>query len=123
MATFRKQRVQELVFACLSSELRSIGQPGLELVSIQAVKMSQDLRGARVFWSALPLGAINGCITEAEQRDIELQLEAIKGQLRYRLGKELHLRYTPEIYFQFDPTPAAAEKMDLLLDRVSGDKR
>jgi ribosome-binding factor A len=74
--------------------LRQLHDPRIGFTTVTAVKMSPDLRFARVYVSVYG---------DAEARKKTLQgLHAATGFIRKELGHQLKLRYTPEIVFEYD---------------------
>ena len=104
----RLERVSQLIRDEISSILRrDIHDPLIGFVTITDVRVSPDLRHARVFFSVLG--------SDEQVRD------SIKGLLRARkhinalLGDRLALRYIPKLQFQYDETAARAQRMEQLL--------
>jgi ribosome-binding factor A len=79
------------------------------LNSITGVEVSPDLHLARVFVSGL---------LEAEAREKVRELQNAKGKVRRFLGQRIRLRYTPELDFRYDETPARAGRIEDLLHEV-----
>jgi len=104
----RPERIAELVLRELSMMLlRDLKDPRLRGVTITWVKVSDDLRHARVFFSHL----------EGERRApaVVAGFESAGGFIRRRIGQALGLRYTPELAYEFDPAPERAARIDALL--------
>lgn len=104
----RPERVAEMVLRELAVMLmRDLRDPRLKGISITRVKMTDDLRHGRVFFSHL----------EGRTR----ASEAIKGFaraagfIRHQIGDALGLRYTPDFVFEFDPGPESAARVEQLL--------
>lgn len=90
--------------------LHKIQDPALGLLTITSVKVSPDLRNAKVYVS----------IYQKEKRDELLQKVNdikgfIKGQLAHRLR---NLRFIPELSFYIDDTLDYVEKMDGLFKEI-----
>jgi ribosome-binding factor A len=107
---YRRLRVQDLIREEISSIIqRDIKDPGIGLVTILEVKMSEDLRLAKIFCS------IYGD-DEAKENTVKA-LKRSKGYIRFLLGKRIKLRYTPEITFVLDRTYETAAKIDEILNK------
>ncbi len=107
----RAERVAELVHAELSRLLREeVRDPGLAAVSVTAVRLSPDLRHARVYY--VPLGG------EGDVEAIQAGLERGKGFFRSRIAKSLQLRYTPDLRFYVDEHLEQAVAMTSLLSKL-----
>ncbi|NLY19599.1 MAG: 30S ribosome-binding factor RbfA [Clostridiaceae bacterium] len=73
----------------------SIKDPRIpELVSVTAVRVTKDLRYARVYISVFG--------SEKEKRDAMAALKSASGFVRREIGQRVQLRYTPEITFSLD---------------------
>jgi len=104
----RPGRIAELVLRELSVMLlRDLKDPRLRGVTITWVKVSDDLRHARVFFSHLD-GARHADAVIAG-------FESAGGFIRRQIGQALGLRYTPELVYEFDPAPERAARIDTLL--------
>ena len=104
----RAERVGRQVAQELSQLLLTeIRDPALANLSITRVRMSSDLRLARVYYSQMG---------DDEAREKAAQgMERAKGFLRHTIGAHLKLRYTPELHFYYDPSLAEAQRIDELL--------
>jgi ribosome-binding factor A len=87
-------QVREEIMAIIQRELKD---PRIGLVSITGVRMSPDLRSARVRVSVLG---------DADQKKETLRgLYSARGLIRHALGKRLqNLKFSPEIRFEIDPS-------------------
>ncbi len=106
----RQLRVGEEIRHCLAGLLArgDLRDPALRSMSITVseVRVTPDLRNATVFVMPLGGGAVDAAI-EA--------LGRASPFLRSRIGKELRLRYLPNLAFRRDPTFDAANRIDELL--------
>jgi ribosome-binding factor A len=104
----RPERVAEMVLRELSQMLvRDLRDPRLRGVSLTRVRMSDDLRHGRVFFSHL-----SGSAHAAESVK---GFRSAGGFIRRAIGRALGLRYTPEFEFEFDPGIENAARVDALL--------
>ncbi len=92
----RIERINEEVKKELSKLIKNdIKDPRIsEMVSITNVKVTNDLRYAKVYVS------IYG--TQQQQEDTIEGLESAGGYLRKEIGKKIRLRYIPELIFELD---------------------
>jgi len=96
----------------LVSELAMVA-PGL--VTFTRVKLSDDLRYARVYFSYLG---------KTEDRDtVTLYLEKERRHIRARIGESLRMRHIPEFDFRFDPSIEEAIRIEQLLNEIKGEGR
>lgn len=98
------EAIQELVAGLL---VREIKDPRIGLITITGVRVSPDLRHARVFFSSLG---------DDEQRQRSLRgLRSAAGFVRGQIARQLNLRVAPEVVFEFDPSLEEAERLARLL--------
>jgi len=91
----RTDRVGQLIREIISSILlEEAGDPRIHLVSITHVDVSEDLKHAKVFFSALG--------SEEKKEEAFKGLRSAQGFIQKKLGRKLRLRYTPEIAFKID---------------------
>lgn len=110
---FRRQRIGDQIKVELADLVRNeVRDPRVGFVTFTEVRMSPDLKYARVYVSILG---------EQEERDEALAaLVRAGGFLRGHIGKRLKLRHVPELRFVLDETLDHSERIDELLDE-SGD--
>lgn len=101
----------DLIKAELSRLLiRDVADPAIQRVTITGVKVSADLRFARVFFVRL---GEEGCTDETVGG-----LQRASGFLKRELGKNLKLRYVPEIEFSFDTSFDYGDRIERLLVEI-----
>lgn len=127
MKGHRLERIGDQVLQCLALAMRNLSDPRLQGVSLTGVKMSPDLKLARVYWSwfgVLPgaPGSEHGAepLTENHPKIRETQRAFVKaaGVLKHRLAEELELRYVPELHFHFDASLAKGQRIEALLEGI-----
>jgi ribosome-binding factor A len=94
-------------------ELLARGQlrdPRIGYITITGVKMSPDLRVAKVYWSMLG--------EPREREETQAGLEAAKGFVRREVTARVKLRVSPEVFFVFDQSVGEGDKIDRLLREV-----
>jgi ribosome-binding factor A len=106
--TRRTDRVADALQALVAELLlREIKDPRIGLVTITGVKVSPDLRHARVYFS---------CLGDDAQRAQSLKgLTSAAGFIRSQVARRLNLRVAPEINFEFDNSLEQAERLSRLL--------
>ena len=117
MATHsRPDRVGHLLQQKLAEVFaRGLKDPRIGLVTITGVKMSPDLREARVYWT------VHG---DSEQREHTAKgLDKARGFLRREIGAELKLRLTPDLHFTYDEAIDRGERIELLIRKVHEEER
>jgi ribosome-binding factor A len=107
----RMDRVEEACKEELSEILqRETKDPRVGFVTITRVKVTPDLRHAKVSVSVLG--------SEEEVESTLAGLESAKGYLRARLGRHLRLRYLPEIEFVRDRITEEALHLSEVMERT-----
>ena len=107
----RADRVGSEIQKVLSDLLfRKIKDPRLKMVLITGVKMTSDLRLARVYYT------VTG--READQDNIMTGLESASGYFKRSLAEQLSLRYIPALHFHHDDSFEYADHIDRLLKSV-----
>src|SRR5260370_68889 len=108
MVRTRSERVGGAVLRELSAVLvRDWRDRRLRGITLTAVKMDDDLRPGRVYFSHLE-GSVRASAAIAG-------FKSASGFIRREIGKSLGLRYTPELDFEFDPALERAARIDALL--------
>lgn len=107
----RTERVARVIKEELSQFLlQGFKDPRLGLITISEVKLSADMRYAKIF-----VAVHGGEDAEAETMKI---LQGAAGFLRGQLGRRLHLRLIPELNFTVDHSLDHAFKINKILKEV-----
>jgi ribosome-binding factor A len=109
----RMRRVNAAVREVLSEAVGELKDPRIGFVTVTGVETTTDLRQAVVFVSVL------GGERKREQ-SIE-GLQAAHGLLQARIARELRLKRTPQLTFQYDPTVERGVRMTQLIDELAPD--
>src|ERR671933_2383201 len=107
----RLRRVNEAVKEVLSESIGELKDPRIGFVTVTGVRTSADLRHARVFVSVL-----------GSERKRERSLEglaAAHGVLQARLARELRMKRTPQLAFEYDPSVERGVRMTQLIDELA----
>lgn len=105
----RATRVAHMLQHALSSMLvEGLRDPRIGLITVTEVRMSDDLRTARVYVSAF---GDEGARAKSMQG-----LRAAAGFLRRRITETLDLRFAPRLHFTDDDTLRKAERLESLLN-------
>jgi ribosome-binding factor A len=91
-----------------------IRDPRVKNVTIHSVKMTSDLQIAKVYYVC----------SEKDKETIkatESGLKAAAGFIRHELGKQLQIRYTPQVIFYYDDSIEYSIKMSSLLNKVKAE--
>jgi ribosome-binding factor A len=106
----RPERVAHLLQQRLAEVFaRGLKDPRLGLVTITGVKISPDLREARVYWT------VHG--DEQIRKETAKGLSAARGYLRHELTT-LGLRVLPDLHFAYDEAIDRGDRIEQLLREV-----
>ena len=107
----RANRVAELIMAEISDILlKQVRDPRIKLITITRVKLTDDLRLARVFF--VEMGK-DTCDPEVKKG-----LQKATGFMKRELGKRLQLRYVPDLLFTVDESFEYGSRIDRLLAEI-----
>ena len=101
---------QELKSEISTIITRELPHQRLGFLTITDVKVSPDLRYARVFVSVLGSGV--------DKAETLTTLNKEKSFIRQLIGRRFRLRHTPEITFIYDETVEHADHMMRLMDDI-----
>lgn len=111
--TERMRRVNESVRQVLAEALPELKDPRIGLVTITGVDTTPDLRHATVYVSVL--GSLR------KQKATLQGLEAAHGMLQGKLARELRMKRTPHVTFEYDPSVERGVRMTQLIDELAPD--
>lgn len=94
--------------------LRELNDPRLESVTITEVEITDDLKLATVFFSAMG--------SKPLEEEALLGLQSAGGYIKKKLGKELRLRYVPDLLFKLDRSFEYGSKIDRLIQTIQEEK-
>lgn len=108
------RRVNESVRQVLSETLPELKDPRIGFVTVTGVETSTDLRHARVFVSVFG--------SQKKQQATLDGLAAAHGVLQARIGRELRMKRTPQLTFEYDRTVEEGVRMSKLIDEFVRDE-
>lgn len=113
MANYRGGRINEEVRREVSNIIQNeIKDPRLTaMVSVTAVKVTKDLRYAKVFVSIFGKN-------EEEKNETFAALKSASGYVRREVGQRMNLRNTPQIIFELDDSISYSMRIEELIDKV-----
>lgn len=106
----RMVKVQKLAREVLGETIQTLKDPRIGFVTVTAVRVSADLRHARVFVSVLG--------DEDERAATMSGLASATPYLRTELGRQMKLKYLPELQFELDTGPEEAQRLEALLKQI-----
>jgi ribosome-binding factor A len=111
--TDRMRRVNESVRQVLSEAVGQLKDPRIGFVTVTGVETSPDLRQARVFVSVLG--------SERKRTQTLAGLQAAHSVLQTQLARELRMKRTPQLAFEYDPSVERGVRMSKLIDELAPD--
>ena len=105
------RRVNESVRQVLAETLPDLKDPRIGLVTVTAVDTAADLRHATVYFSVLG--------SEKKRTATLHGLEAAHGVLQSRLARQLRMKRTPQLTFEYDPSVERGVRMSQLIDELA----
>jgi len=89
--------------------------PGIGFVTISAVEVSADLKHAKIFYTVLG--------DEDSKSKSACALKRASGFIQREIGRRLRLKYTPEIFFQFDGSVEYGAHIEELIQKIHTNER
>lgn len=112
----RALRVGEEILKELSLILiERISDPRLKDITFTHVKMTDDLRTAKVYFSILG-GA-------EKVKEAQMGLAAAKGFIKKEIALRMTLRYVPDFIFFYDETFEYGHKIEKLLQKIDHERK
>ncbi len=107
----RMRRVNESVREVVAEGVSGLRDPRIGLITVTGVVVSPDLHDARVYVSVLG--------NERKRRATMAVLESARGVLQSRLARELRMKRTPQLAFEYDPSVERGVRMSRLIDELA----
>jgi ribosome-binding factor A len=103
----RTARVNEVVLETLADEVERLSDPRLGFVTLTGVKVSPDLRHATVYYSVLG--------PEEQHEETLSALRRAGPHLRAVLGRQVRLKYLPDLAFREDPAIVQGQRVEEII--------
>jgi ribosome-binding factor A len=108
------RRVNGAIKEVLSEEIGGLKDPRIGFVTVTGVVTSPDLRQATVYVSVLG---------PERKREASLAgLNSSHGVLQAAINRELRLKRTPQLAFEYDPTVERGMRLSRLIDELAPDE-
>ncbi len=104
------RRVNEAVRAVVAEAIGELKDPRIGLVTVTGVSVSRDLREGKVYVAVLG--------SEKKQRATLAGLDSAHAFLQATLARELRLKRTPHLFFEYDPSVERGMRMTKLIDEL-----
>lgn len=109
MAISRMRRVNEVMRQVISDTITSdLSDPRLDMVTVNSVDTSADLRHAKVFVTVLG--------DEDAREDALAGLKRAHGLIQGRVARETSMKHTPTLTFEYDESVETGLRIAALLD-------
>ena len=107
----RSEKVAEAIHEMVSELLiKGLKDPRIGFVTITGVKATDDLRLATIFFTVIG--------SEEEKRATEKGLNSARGYIRKEMGRNLRMRYIPDIVFKYDESVEYGSRIESLLREI-----
>ncbi len=108
----RSEKVGEAVHEIISELLiKGLKDPRIGFVTVTGVKITDDLHLATVYYSVVG--------SEDEKKATEKGLNSAKGFIRKEMGRNLRLRYVPDIIFEYDNSLDYGQRIENILNEIT----
>ena len=107
----RMRRVNEALKEVVSEGVAELKDPRLGFVTVTGVRASPDLAHATVYVSVLG--------SEKRRRASLAGLASSHGVLQARIARELRLKRTPQLTFEYDQTVERGVRLSKLIDELA----
>ena len=107
----RMRRVNEALKQVLSEGVGELKDPRIGFLTVTGVRATTDLRQATVFVSVLG--------SERKRAQTLAALGAAHGVLQALVNRELKLKRTPQLRFEYDPSVERGVRMTQLIDELA----
>jgi len=115
MPSFRLNKVASLIKDELSLIfLRKIQDSNFGIITVTNLKVSPDLRHARVYLSVY---------NKEKRPEVLEKVNELKGWIRSQLAGRIQLRFVPELDFFIDDTMDYVEKMEGIFKKIHAEDR
>jgi ribosome-binding factor A len=106
----RPSRVSEEFREILAEEIPRLKDPRVGFVTVVGVRVTPDLRRARVFYTTMG--------DERARRATAAALRSARGHLRKVIGDQVRMKVLADLEFEEDESVQTAERIEQLLQQV-----
>ncbi len=107
------RRVDESIRQVLSESVGTLKDPRIGFVTVTGVRTTSDLKEARVYVSVFG--------NDRKRERTLTALQAAHGVLQAQIARELRLKRTPQLTFEYDPSVERGVRMTKLIDELAPD--
>ena len=113
----RTARLNHLVQEIVADEIERLDDDRLGLFTVVAVDVEPDLRRATVFYTSLSATADDG------SDEVSGALAQHRARLQAAIGRQAHLKRTPELVFRQDTVIRQAARIEEIIREIASDER
>jgi ribosome-binding factor A len=106
----RPSRVSEEFREILAEEIPRLKDPRIGFVTVVGVRVTPDLRRARVFYTTMG--------DDRARRATAAALRSARGHLRKVIGDQVRMKVLPDLEFEEDESVETADRIEQLLQQV-----
>jgi ribosome-binding factor A len=111
--SYRLEKISHLIKEEISLIfLYKLKDPALGLITVTDVKVSSDLKTAKIYISVLEIDKRNSTIEK---------INSINGLIRSQLAHRIKIKFVPELKFFIDDTLDYVEKINGLIKKIHED--
>lgn len=112
----RSEKVAEAIHEIVSATLvRGVKDPRIGFVTVTGVKVTDDLHLATIYYTVVG--------SEQEKSDTSRALEHARGFFRSLIGRELRMKYVPDITFRYDSSVEYGNRIESILREIATEER
>jgi ribosome-binding factor A len=112
----RATRVGDLILREMAFLLlEKVEDPRIQGVTLTGIRLSNDLKQAKVFYSVLG--------GEGQVEKALAGLNSAKGFIKRQIGTRMELRYVPEILFIYDPSLEEGSHMERVFEKIGASEK
>ena len=101
------QQLKKVVSQILLLEIKDAR---IGFVTVTRVRLTQDLKIARIYYTAIE--------SSVKKNDIQKGLDSASGYIRKLVAQRMKIKFTPEIKFYFDDTLEESLRVEKILDEL-----
>ena len=109
----RTDRVGEEFREILAEEIPRLKDPRVGFVTVTGVDVAPDLKRALVYYTVMG--------EEEDRKATRAALRSASGHLRRAIGRQVRLKFLPELDFREDSSIEAGDRVEELLKQIRGD--
>ena len=108
----RSEKVAEAIHEMVSELLvKGLKDPRIGFVTITGVKVTDDLHLATVYYTVIG--------SEEERNSTDKGLNSARSYIRKDMGRNLRMRYVPDIIFKYDESVEYGSRIESLLKEIT----